>query len=125
MNDDINDYYENTIPDPETQEIMNEEIQRAPRSPEDLRERMKASRMTPETSGGDLDADWEEADDDGAESFGGHVPTPDQSNVEENAEAMGFNYEDNQELDILEKIGKRDRDRFELDEDSKGEGDMI
>ena len=28
-------------------------------------------------------------------------------------------------LDLLEKMDKRDRDRFELDEGSKGEDDMI
>jgi hypothetical protein len=28
-------------------------------------------------------------------------------------------------LDLLEKMEKRDRDRFELDENSKTEGDMI
>jgi hypothetical protein len=39
--------------------------------------------------------------------------------VEENAHAMGVNFEDNEPLDLLEKMEKRDRNRFELDEDSK------
>ena len=125
MNDAPPEIYENFVPDPATEEFMNEEIKRAPRAPHELEQRFEASRQTPETSGGDIDAEWEEADDDGEESFGGHVPTPDQSVVEENAAAMDYNYEDNQELDLLEKIGKRDRDRFELDENSKGPGDMI
>ncbi len=74
--------------------------------------------------GGDIDAAWEEAEDDGAEAFAGHNPTPDQSDVEENAAAMGFNYQDNQEIDLLDKMRRRDQDRFELDEDSKV-GDTI
>jgi Family of unknown function (DUF6335) len=63
--------------------------------------------------------------DSGAEAVFGHNPTPDQSDVEENAHAMGINFEDNEPLDILEKIEKRDRNRFELDEDSKSGEDMI
>jgi hypothetical protein len=117
--------YENTVTDPETDNFISEEIASVPRAPEELEQRFENSRQTPVTSGGDVDAEWEEADDDGAESFGGHNPTPDQSDTEANAAAMGFNYEDNQELDILEKIGKRDRDRFELDESSKTTEDMI
>jgi hypothetical protein len=119
------EFYENTVPDPETQEFMNDEIARVPRAPGELEERFEASRQRPVTSGGDVDAEWEEADDDGAESFGGHNPTPDQSDVEENAAAMGFNFEDNQEIDLVEKMQKRDRDRFELDESSKATEDMI
>jgi hypothetical protein len=123
MNDNI-EIYENNIPNPETEDFMNEEISRAPRSPEDLKDRIEASRMSPELSGGDVDAEWEEADDDGAEAFGGHNPTPDQSDTEANAAAMGFNYEDNQEIDLLDKMRRRDENRFELDENSK-DGETI
>ena len=49
----------------------------------------------------------------------------DQSLVEENAAAIGVTYEDNEELEIIEKIEKRDRDRYELDESSKASEDMI
>ena len=45
--------------------------------------------------------------------------------VEENANAVGVNFEDNEELDFLDKIERRDRDRFELDESSKTTEDMI
>jgi len=38
---------------------------------------------------------------------------------------MGINFEDNEPLDFVEKMEKRDRNRFELDEDSKGEDDSI
>ena len=85
---------------------------------ERLREHHSSS---PADSGGDIDADWEDVNDSGAESVGGHNPTPDQSDVEANAHAMGIDYQDNEPMDILEKIEKRDRDRYELDESSKGE----
>ncbi len=118
------EFYENDVPNPEIEQFMNEEIDRAPRDSNELEQRFEASTQSPVTSGGDIDAEWEEADDDGAESVGGHNPTPDQSDTEANAAAMGFTFEDNQEIDLLEKMQKRDRNRFELDEDSK-EGDTI
>jgi hypothetical protein len=118
------EFYENEVPNPEIEQFMNEEIDRAPRDSNELEQRFEASTQSPVTSGGDIDAEWEEADDDGAESVGGHNPTPDQSDTEANAAAMGFTFEDNQEIDLLEKMQKRDRNRFELDEDSKA-GDTI
>jgi len=45
--------------------------------------------------------------------------------VEENASAIGVTYEDNEELEFIQKIEKRDRDRYELDENSKATDDMI
>ena len=94
-------------------------------SPGELAERLREHHSTsPADSGGDIDAEWEDANDSGAESFGGHNPTPDQSDVEENAHAMGINFEDNEPLD-LEKIDKRDRDRYEMKEGSKGRSDSI
>ncbi|HEX9927152.1 MAG TPA: DUF6335 family protein [Pyrinomonadaceae bacterium] len=118
------EFYEDNVPNPEIEQFMNEEIDRAPRDSNELEQRFEASTQSPVTSGGDIDAEWEEADDDGAESVGGHNPTPDQSDTEANAAAMGFTFEDNQEIDLLEKMQKRDRNRFELDEDSKT-GDTI
>ncbi|HEX8397703.1 MAG TPA: DUF6335 family protein [Pyrinomonadaceae bacterium] len=118
------EFYEDNVPNPEIEQFMNEEIDRAPRDSNELEQRFEASTQSPVTSGGDIDAEWEEADDDGAESVGGHNPTPDQSDTEANAAAMGFTFEDNQEIDLLEKMQKRDRNRFELDEDSKA-GDTI
>lgn len=119
--------YENEdLPDQEIQEFMNEEIARAPQDPSELIERLNEhNSSSPADSGGDIDADWEDVNDSGAESVFGHNPTPDQSDVEENAHAMGIDYQDNEPLDILEKIEKRDRDRFELDESSKTGNDMI
>lgn len=124
MADNPPNIYENFVPDPETQEFMDEEISRAPQSQSEFRQEMESTSESPETSGGDLDAEWQKAEADGAESFGGHNPTPDQSDVEANAQAMGFQFQDNQEIDLLDKMRRRDQDRFELEEDSK-DGDTI
>ncbi len=100
-----------------------EEIQDTPRDPGELAERLADGLpATPEDSGGDIDADWEEVDTTGSETVFGHNPTPDQSNVEANAHAMGIDFQDNEPLDFEKKMEKRDRDRFELDEDSRSNG---
>jgi hypothetical protein len=75
-----------------------------------LREHHESS---PNLSGGDVDAAWED-DDVGEESVGGGNPTPDQDVVEELGEAMGVTYEDNEPLRIGDKVAKRDSDRWEL-----------
>lgn len=114
------------IPNPEIEEFMEEEILRAPKDPELLAQRLRNNTAaSPRDAGGDVDANWEDVNDSGSESFAGDNPTPDQSNVEENALAVGVSFEDNEELEFEEKIDKRDRDRYELEESSKGEGDMI
>lgn len=121
------EFYENEQPpDQEIKEFMDEEIERAPQDPNELLERLaEHNAASPADSGGDIDAEWEDVDDSGAEAVFGHNPTPDQSDVEENAHAMGIDYEDNEPLDILEKIEKRDRNRYELDENSKRGDDSI
>lgn len=121
------EFYEDApLPDEEIQELMNDEIEHAPKAPNELKERLREHHSSsPADSGGDIDADWEDVNDSGAESVGGHNPTPDQSDVEANAHAMGVDFQDNEPLDLLEKMEKRDRNRYELDEDSKGSGDMI
>ena len=72
---------------------------------------------TPELSGGDIDAAWEEADV-GEETVGGSVPTPDQDNVDELGEAVGLTYADDEPLGIDDKLEDRDRHRWELNPDS-------
>ena len=84
-----------------------------------------ACRTTLTETGGDLDAAWEDVNDSGSETVAGDNPTPDQSLVEENARAVGVTYEDNEELEFIDKITRRDRERFELDEGSKSTDDMI
>jgi len=116
----------NFVADPEIEQFMEEEISRAPRDPELLANRLRNNTSaSPKDSGGDLDANWEDVNDSGSETAAGDNPTPDQSLVEENAQAMGVSYEDNEELEFIEKIEKRDRDRFELEEGSKSTEDMI
>jgi len=121
------EFYEQEEPaDEAIKEFMDEEIAHVPQAPGELAERLSEHHSTsPADSGGDIDADWEGSNDDGAESFGGHNPTPDQSDVEENAHAMGIDFEDNEPLDFVEKMEKRDRDRFELNENSKTGNDTI
>ncbi len=114
------------VPDPEIEEFMEEEISRTPKDPELLAQRLRNNTASsPADSGGDMDADWEDVNDSGTESVAGDNPTPDQSIVEENARAVGVTYEDNEDLEILEKIERRDRNRFELDERSKASDDTI
>ncbi len=122
---DLEFYEKETPPDAEIKSLMDDEIAHAPQAPDELLNRLREhNSSSPADSGGDIDAQWEEVNSTGSEAFGGHNPTPDQSDVEENAHAYGIDFQDNEPLDLLEKMEKRDRDRFELDENSK-EGDMI
>ena len=114
------------VPDPEIEEFMELEISRAPKDPDALAQRLRNNTAaSPRDAGGDLDADWEDVNDSGSETVAGDNPTPDQSLVEENASALGVSYEDNEELEFVDKIERRDRDRYELDENSKASEDMI
>jgi hypothetical protein len=119
-------YEREEVPDEETQAFIDDEIAHVPKAPHELLERLSEnSAASPADSGGDIDAVWEDVNDSGAEAVFGHNPTPDQSDVEENAHAMGIDYEDNEPLDLIEKIEKRDRDRYELNENSKSNRDTI
>jgi uncharacterized protein DUF6335 len=72
-----------------------------------------------ELTAGDADARWQEAEDSGAETPGGHVATPDQDNVDEIGRAVGMEFQDNQELRTPEEILlRRDRRRWEMDKRS-------
>ena len=114
------------VPDPEIEEFMEQEISRAPKDPDQLAQRLRNNTAaSPRDAGGDLDAAWEDVNDSGSETVAGDNPTPDQSLVEENASAMGVSYEDNEELEFIDKIERRDRERYELDENSKASEDMI
>lgn len=116
----------NFVPNPDIEEFMEEEISRAPKDADLLAHRLRNNTAaSPKDAGGDLDASWEDVNDSGSESVGGDNPTPDQSMVEENANALGVNFEDNEELEFLDKIERRDRDRYELNESSKADEDTI
>ena len=114
------------VPNPGIEQFMEEEIARAPKDPEQLARRLRDNTSaSPADAGGDLDASWEDVNDSGTESVAGDNPTPDQSLVEENARAVGVSFEDNEELEFIDKIDRRDRNRFELDPLSKTEDDTI
>ena len=121
------EFYENEpLPDEDIEAQREEEIASVPMAPQELLERLRENNSSsPDDSGGDIDAEWEDVNDSGSEAVFGHNPTPDQSDVEQNAHAMGIDFQDNEPLDLLDKIEKRDRDRFELDENSKSGNDSI
>jgi uncharacterized protein DUF6335 len=84
--------------------------------------------LSPEISGGDIDASWQTANMTGEEAVGGSAPTPDQDVVDELGAAAGLSYRDDEPLNSDAKILDRDRKRWELnpasaqDEDSEDEG---
>jgi len=91
------------------------EAQRLGSGSEKLRDKLKEHHsLSPTLSGGDIDAAWDESNV-GEESVAGGNPTPDQDIVEEIGEAMGLTYEDNEAIGMEDKVGKRDRNRWELD----------
>mgnify|MGYP000223948231 CR=1 FL=1 len=69
----------------------------------------------PVVTGGDLDANWANAQFSGDESAVSSSPTPDQGEVDDIGRAMGVTYQDNEELRVGEKERSRDKKRFELD----------
>jgi hypothetical protein len=119
--------YENApLPDVAIERERNEEAADAPRAPDELVERLQENTAaSPADAGGDIDAEWEEVNTSGEEAVFGSNPTPDQSDVEANAHAMGIDFQDNEPLDFVKKFEKRDEDRFELDESSKSGADTI
>ena len=70
---------------------------------------------SPVMTGGDVDADWEDAYSVGDEAPGGDNPTPDQDRVDDIGKALGVTYDDNEELKASDKIADRDKHRWELD----------
>jgi hypothetical protein len=77
--------------------------------------RLEHNETSPELTGGDVDADWEDAYAVGDEAPGGDNPTPDQDRVDDIGKALGIEYQDNEELKGADKIAERDRKRWELD----------
>ena len=121
------EFYESETPlEDEMKNFIDEEIAHVPQAPSELFQRLSEHHSSsPRDSGGDIDAQWEEVNTSGSEAVFGHNPTPDQSDVEENAHAMGIDFADNEPLDFEKKMDKRDRERFEMNENSKSECDMI
>jgi hypothetical protein len=71
--------------------------------------------MSPAITGGDVDADLENAYFSGDETPGGDNPTPDQDIVDDIGRALGLQYQDNEELKPADKVAERDKHRWELD----------
>lgn len=71
--------------------------------------------MTPAITGGDVDANWENAYFSGDEAPGGDNPTPDQEVVDDIGKALGVQYDDREELKAADKIVERDKHRWEMD----------
>lgn len=70
--------------------------------------------LSPEITGGDIDASWQTANQAGEETVGGSAPTPDQDVVDELGQAAGLIYRDTEPLDYDAKVLARDRNRWEL-----------
>jgi hypothetical protein len=68
---------------------------------------------TARLSGGDADLTTQGTDV-GTEAAGGSNPSPDQDLVDEIGKAVGVTYQDNEPLKFGDKIGDRDRERWEL-----------
>jgi len=73
-------------------------------------------------TGGDLDADWQRADDVGEEAVGGSVATPDQDRVDELGRALGVPRAPDEEIRTSTEILEgRDRNRWEQEQTTGGD----
>ncbi|AFY99966.1 DUF6335 family protein [Calothrix sp. PCC 6303] len=73
------------------------------------------TQTSPILTGGDVDAQWQDADAVGDEAVGGSSPTPDQSVTEEIAAAVGVEIDDATPLGTYDMLEQRDEQRWELD----------
>ncbi|QSJ15782.1 hypothetical protein JYQ62_28890 [Nostoc sp. UHCC 0702] len=81
-----------------------------------MRDRQRQyTHTSPEITGGDIDANWEEEDTVGDEAVGGTAPTPDQDIVEDLAVAVGVEIDDDEPLHTNDMLEERDDARWELD----------
>lgn len=100
--------------DSQVREVL-EETERQDNGGQELANALRLNRSeSPILSGGDVDAEWENAEEGGEETVGGSTPTPDQDRVDELGEAAGLVYPDEEPLNTEEKLDKRDRHRWEL-----------
>ena len=96
------------------------DMDRSPSAARSGRQKLQDARedhneTSPAMTGGDVDADWQDAYSVGDEAPGGDNPTPDQDRVDDIGKALGVTYEDSEELKASDKIADRDRHRWELD----------
>lgn len=106
-----------TVPSPPSSLDPNRRLPSAARTGrQEMQEAYREHNETsPELTGGDVDADWEDAYAVGDEAPGGDNPTPDQDRVDDIGRALGVEYQDNEPLKASDKIAERDRHRWELD----------
>ncbi|PSB21746.1 hypothetical protein C7B65_02820 [Phormidesmis priestleyi ULC007] len=89
-----------------------------------MRDRMHdLNEATPDLTGGDIDADYEQANADGDESVGGTVNTPDMDIVDDLGKAVGLEMNDFNYLHTNEILEQRDDRRWELEPKSSDDYD--
>ncbi len=107
---------EESVPTPPSSLDMNRDASAARSGRAEMREaRRDHNETSPVLTGGDVDANWEDAYAVGDEAPGGDNPTPDQDRVDDIGKALGVEYQDNEELRASDKIAERDKKRWELD----------
>ena len=107
---------EESVQGPPSSLDMNRSASAARSGRAEMREaRREHNETSPVLTGGDVDANWEDAYSVGDEAPGGDNPTPDQDRVDDIGKALGVEYQDNEELKAVDKIAERDRHRWELD----------
>src|SRR5579864_424911 len=106
---------EKPVPTPPSSLNMNRRGSAARSGRAELQGTLAKHRGLGRLTGGDVDADLEQAYFTGDEAPGGDNPTPDQEVVEELGEAVGLEYRDNEELGTTDKVSRRDKHRWELD----------
>ena len=108
--------FDETVPGPPSSLAMDRHASAASTGRAELQQSLQEhTGMTPALTGGDVDANWENAYFSGDEAPGGDNPTPDQDVVEDIGRALGVEYQDNEELQGADKVVKRDKHRWELD----------
>jgi hypothetical protein len=118
--DAISEQMKSYTDDPDVKDEFSERQSLASGGRKKLEEKLREHHsMDPGLSAGDMDAAWDDSDASGEESVGGSVATPDQDIVDEIGKAAGLTYHDDEPLGVDEKLGKRDRKRWELNPASK------
>jgi Family of unknown function (DUF6335) len=82
---------------------------------EQTRQGQGLNEASPELTGGDIDANYEQANAEGDESVGGTVVTPDMDIVDNLGKAVGLEMDDSNFLHTSEILEHRDEQRWELE----------
>lgn len=82
---------------------------------EQARQGQGLNEASPELTGGDIDANYEQANAEGDESVGGTVVTPDMDIVDNLGKAVGLEMDDSNFLHNSEILEHRDEQRWELE----------